>query len=76
MRAFVSQTTDYCRLVARTRWQGAGITDAAIVAPEATRGAMVKAPRAQGEAIAAFLAGGLNDDWQSSDGLRLHLSRP
>jgi len=76
VRAFVSQTTDYCRLVARTRWQGAGITDTAIVAPEATRGAMVKAPRAQGEAIAAFLAGGLNDDWQSSDGLRLHLSRP
>ena len=74
VRAFVSQTTDYCRLVTRVRWEGANITDATIVAPEATRGAMVKAPRAQGEAITAFLAGELNDNWRSSDGLRLQSS--
>ena len=75
VRAFVSQTTDYCRLVSRTRWQDAGIVDAAIIAPEATRGAMVKAPRAQGESLAAFLAGELKDYWRSSDDLRLIYTR-
>lgn len=75
VRAFVSQSTDYRQLVARTRWADANITDAVIVAPEAARGAMVKVPRAQGQAIAAFLAGKLTDDWRSSDGLRLHFSR-
>jgi hypothetical protein len=75
VRAFVSQTTDYCRLISRTRWHDAGIHDAAIVAPEAARGAMVKAPRAQGESLAAFLTGRLKDCWRSTDGLRLISSR-
>ena len=75
VRAFVSQSTNYCQLVARTRWADASITNAVIVAPEATRGAMVKAPRAQGQALAGFLGGELDDDWTSSDGLRLRSSR-
>lgn len=71
MRAFVSQSTDYCRLVARTRWQEVGINDAVILAPIAVRGAMVKAPRAEGEALGVFLSGRLTHDWRSSDGLWL-----
>lgn len=75
VRAFVSTTTDYCRLVARVRWQDGGVKDATIVAPETSRGAMVKAPRAQGESLAAFLAGELKDGWRSSDGLRVVSTR-
>lgn len=75
MRAFVSQNTDYRRLLTRVPWQHSSVTDAILLTPEAVRGAMVKAPRAQGEAIAAFLIGKLHDDWQSSDGLRLNVSR-
>lgn len=75
VRAFVSASTDYCRVVCRTQWGDAGIEDAAILAPETARGAMVKAPRAQGEALSAMLTGRLADDWRSSDGLRLQISR-
>lgn len=75
VRAFVSNSTDYSRVVRRARWRDVGIEDAMILAPEAARGAMVKAPRAQGEALAAFLSGRLTDDWRSSDGLRLDVSK-
>lgn len=75
VRAFVSASTDYSRVVRQTRWGDADIEDTAILAPEAARGAMVKAPRAQGEALSALLANGLTDDWRSSDGLRLEVSR-
>lgn len=75
VRAFVSATTDYFRLVRRTPWAEAGIDDVVVLTPEATRGAMVKTPRAQGEAFAAFLAGRLGADWRSSDGLVLRFMR-
>lgn len=71
VRAFVSQSTDYYRVVARAHWHDAGVTDAVAITPEATRGAMVKTPRAQGEAMAAFLAGTLTPAWRSSDGLSI-----
>lgn len=74
VRAFVSRSTDYYRLISRIHWDAAGIT-AAIITPEPSSGAMRKAPRAQGEAITAFFAGNLHDDWRSSDGLCLHVSR-
>lgn len=75
MRAFVSQSTGYYRLVAQTPWRQAGVTDAIALTPESARGAMVKAPRAQGEAFAAFLDGTLTEDWKSSDGLGLRAHR-
>ena len=36
--------------------------------PPAGGGAMVKGPRAQGEALAAFLEGSLHPGWRSRDG--------
>jgi len=72
VRAFVSQTTDYYRLVSRVRWKSAAIADATVLATAPVRGAIVKAPRAQGQGIRAFLGGKLNGDWRSSDGLQLH----
>ena len=75
VRAFVSRSTDYYRVVRQTSWRAAGVKDALAIAPEATRGAMVKAPRAQGEALGAFLAGRLDERWRSSDGLGLDVER-
>lgn len=71
MRAFVSASTDYCRLIRRVPWRAAGIEDALVVTPAVTTGAMVKAPRAQGEALSTYLAGGIRHDWRSSDNLAI-----
>lgn len=71
VRAFVSMTTEYVKLVKGVDWRLAGIDEAWLLTPEAGPGAMVKSPRAQGEALAAFVRGDLNEGWRSSDGLRL-----
>jgi len=73
--ALISGSTSYRKLVERVDWGAAKMAPVHILSPEATPGAMVKAPRAQGEAICALFGGGLVDDWRSSDGLRLIGSR-
>jgi hypothetical protein len=44
-----------------------------LVTPERTRGAQVRAPRAQGEALGALAVGGIPPGWRSSDGLGLEV---
>jgi len=73
VRAFVSMTTEYVKLIKSVDWGLAGIDDAWLLTPEAGPGAMAKSPRAQGEALAAFLRADLNDSWRSSDDLRLEV---
>ncbi len=73
--AFLSGSTDYRRVVEATPWQRSTVTSVRLLSPEATPGAMVKAPRAQGEALAASLQGKLGSDWTSSDGLKLIASK-
>lgn len=73
VRALVSASTDYYQIVSRTEWRKSGISDIAILTPETSRGAMVKAPRAQGEAFAALLAGKFSEGWRSSDGLAMRV---
>ena len=74
VRAFVSATTDYGKLVRRVPWQGTTANEVLLIAPEATTGAMVKAPRAQGQALEAMVLGTLTSDWRSIDGLRLSVT--
>jgi hypothetical protein len=69
--AVMSSTTDYARLIRSVNWRGAGLA-ATLVSPVAHGGgAMVKVPRAQGQAIAALIRTGVNQAWQSSDSLSL-----
>jgi Peroxide stress protein YaaA len=69
--AIVSETTGYARVLRKVAWRRAGISDAVLLTPEASTGAMVKAPRAIGEALVTMMAGGLDPSWRSSDGLQL-----
>jgi len=69
--AVMSSTTDYARLIRRIDWRRAGLT-ARLVSPVAHGGgAMVKVPRAQGQAVAALINTGLDSAWRSSDSLSL-----
>lgn len=70
--AIVSSTTSYRKLVQRVDWDQTDIDSAYLLMPEEQPGAMVKAPRAQGQALAAFLTRQLSASWRSSDGLSLH----
>ena len=73
--AFVSATTGYRGLLNQIRWEQAdGLQSVYIVSPESTTGAMVKAPRAQGEALSRFIAETLQPDFVSSDGLQLEVT--
>jgi hypothetical protein len=74
VRAIVSATTGYCSIMRKVRWADVGISDAVLIAPNAGLGAMVKAPRAEGEALSALLNGNLDTDFVSSDGLGLSVS--
>jgi hypothetical protein len=74
-RAIVSETTGYARVLRKVAWRRAGVSDALLLIPEASTGAMVKAPRAIGEALVTMMAGGLDSSWRSSDGLQM-LARP
>ena len=71
VRAFASMTTEYGKFLRGVPWTQGGIQDAIMFCPEPTTGAMVLSPRAQGEALAAFLDGRLGENWRSSDGLKL-----
>lgn len=69
--AAVSETTGYARILRKVAWRRAGVSEALLFTPEASTGAMVKAPRAIGEALAAMMAGGLDPSWKSSDRLQM-----
>jgi hypothetical protein len=69
--AVMSSTTDYAKLVRRVEWRRSGL-EATLVSPIAHGGgAMVKVPKAQGQAVAALITTGLDGAWRSSDGLTL-----
>ena len=71
--AFASGTTDYRKLIRRTNWRHSWIESALLISPERCTGAMVKSPRAQGEALHAFLNGTLTEGFHSSDGLGIEV---
>ena len=76
MRAFVSQNSDYRKVVQTTDWAAAGIDDALEIVPLIVGGGgMVKAPRAQGEAFIALTNKTLHAAWQASDGTGIQISR-
>jgi hypothetical protein len=52
-----------------------GGEDVWLLTPERSQGAMVKSPRAQGEAFVALFDTGLTDSWRSSDGLTIDGTR-
>lgn len=69
--AVMSSTTDYAKLIKRVNWRRAGL-EATLVSPVAHGGgALVKVPRAQGQAIATLINTGLDQAWRSSDSLSL-----
>jgi hypothetical protein len=73
--AVMSNTTDYAKLIRRVNWRTAGM-EAILASPVARgsgSGAMVKVPRAQGQALAALINRGLDQDWRSSDSLSLKI---
>lgn len=69
--AFVSASTGYRQFLERVSWTAIPDLNVFFVLPEATTGAMLKAPRAQGEGLHAFLCGSLKANWTSSDNLGL-----
>ena len=80
--AVVSYSPPYRNLVEKVDWRSAGVDEAVLIMPEPVKsGAMVKSPRAQGEAISALISGKLDQGWCSSDGLeivrkRIYLTQP
>lgn len=71
VRAFMAGSTDYGKLLRRVSWRQSSIHDAVLITPETATGAMVKAPRALGEALSALLTNSLTPGWRSTDGLRM-----
>ena len=59
------------KLLRRVAWHDFGVKDAWIFSPERVRGALVKNPRALGEAFKTLMRGELTPDWRSSDGLEI-----
>ena len=74
-RLFAGGTTDYARAFRQVPWRDCGVSDAVLYAPRPTKGALVKAPRALGEALGALLTGKTLSNWSSSDGLELRSER-
>ena len=71
----LSATTDYAKAFRKARWPEA-VERVFQVSPEAARGAMEKAPRAQGEALEAIGRGRrLRAGWRSSGGLRMSVTK-
>ena len=69
----LSASTGYATVFRRTRWPST--TEVLLASPEASTGAMVKAPRAQGEWLTMVAASGrFSEGWRSSDGLRMEVS--
>ena len=71
LRAFAAASTDYSKLLRGVSWNESGVRDAWLFSPERVPGAMVKSPRAPGEAFAALIKRELTADWRSSDGLKI-----
>lgn len=71
VRAFASSTTGYGKLLLQVPWSRSNVKDAWLISPETSTGAMIKSPRAQGEALTAMMLGTLHHRWKSSDGLGL-----
>ena len=73
--ALLSATTQYARVFRSARWPDR-VDHGLHVWPEPMAGAMVKAPRAQGEALKAFSRDhSLHPGWTSTDGLRMQITR-
>ena len=71
----LSATTQYARVFRKTHWPD-GVNQVLHVWPEPRVGAMVKAPRAQGEALKALSRDHcLRSGWTSSDGLAIRVTR-
>ena len=74
--AVVSSTTSYRSLLGRVDWRSTDVDEAVLLMPEPIQeGAMVKAPRCQGEAVSALISGKLNQGWSSSDGLGIYAEK-
>jgi len=70
IRAFLARSTAYRSVLETGRWQDGGIQDAVLFAPLVRGGgALVKTPRALGEAFCAAIEGSLSSEWISSDGV-------
>ena len=73
--ALLSATTQYARVFRTARWPDA-VEHVFHIWPEPMAGAMVKASRAQGEALKAFSRDhSLHPSWTSTDGLRMQITR-
>lgn len=71
----LSTTTNYAKVFRRTEWPPS-VEDVFLLTPESVGGAMVKAPRAQDEALAVIAETGLlTADWLSTDGLAMEIER-
>lgn len=71
----LSATTQYARVFRSARWPDR-VEHVLLVSPKPTAGAMVKAPRAQGQALKAFSRDQpLHPGWTSSDGLGIQIAR-
>jgi hypothetical protein len=73
--AFASGTTGYAKILRRIDWRETGVVEAVLLSPEASRGAMVLAPRAIGEALRAIIDDCWEPPWRSSDGIGMLLHR-
>ena len=70
MRAFVSRTTSYRKIVERANWKEAGVDDAVLLMPE--YGSQDSVSRTQGEAFASLLSGTtLDQNWRSKSDIAL-----
>lgn len=67
----LAASSPYAQVFRSTPWR----RPAVLATPERGPGAQVKAPRAQGEALAMLASGGIPVGWRSSDGLRLEAAR-
>ena len=73
--ALLSATTQYARVFRSTRWPDR-VEHVLHVWPDSSAGAMVKSPRAQGEALKAFSRDQpLHPSWTSSDGIGMQIMR-
>ena len=71
----LSATTSYAKVFRRTGWPST-VKNVYLLTPESVGGAMVKAPRAQGEVLATIAeTGDLPADWASTDGLAMEVAR-
>ena len=61
-RLFAGGSTDYARVFRRVSWSACGVSDAILYAPRPTTGALVKAPRALGEALQIAASGRRSDE--------------